>query len=144
MIQLSVEEVAFIFGYIGEHDFAAGYLHSIIGQQDSQNLSGRMTASSHSLLARGYLLVDDSLQESSLEPSIESIAQNIVAAIESNKPFDKETIQDVAESEMALFDSLLSLKSKLEKIEEEDRRRNWANEGLSFFIELLRKNHEKK
>jgi len=52
MYRLSVEEVAFAMGLFGDYEIAAGYLMTTLGQMEKENLSGRLAAASHSLLAR--------------------------------------------------------------------------------------------
>jgi len=52
MYRLSVEEVAFAMGLFGDYEIAAGYLIAALGQMEKENLSGRLAAASHSLLAR--------------------------------------------------------------------------------------------
>ena len=55
---LSVEEIVFLMGYVGGVEAAAGYLTAILGQLPAEELMGRITAASHSLLSRGLLTVD--------------------------------------------------------------------------------------
>ncbi len=58
MFRLSVEELAFAMGFLGGSDVAAGFLEAAVGKQNTDNVSGRITAASHSLLARELLTLD--------------------------------------------------------------------------------------
>lgn len=55
---LSIEEMAYAMGFLGGAETAAGFLQTLTGQLSNSNLDGRITAASHSLLARGYLQFD--------------------------------------------------------------------------------------
>lgn len=70
IFQLSIEEVAFALGYLGGADAAAGYLTAISGQISADELAGRMTAATHSLLARELLIIDLVSDEVSMNPEL--------------------------------------------------------------------------
>lgn len=55
---LSVEEMAYIFGFLGGSEVAAGFLNATVGQLSPTDLTARLTAASHSLLARELLKLD--------------------------------------------------------------------------------------
>lgn len=65
---LSIEEVAFAMGYLGGVETAAGFLTAITGKLPTDELTGRITAASHSLLARGLLILDSISARASLDP----------------------------------------------------------------------------
>jgi GAF domain-containing protein len=69
-----------------------------------------------------------------------SDATEFVAAIGEGKlDFDYKTLDhEYAEGKNRLADSLISMQSKLKTLNEEESRRQWANEGLSKFVDILR------
>ncbi len=77
VFQLSLEEVAFAMGYLGGAKVAAGYLTAITGKLSSDELAGRMTAASHSLLARDLLVLDAATARASMEQEL----QQAIAAL---------------------------------------------------------------
>ncbi|MEZ4713892.1 MAG: hypothetical protein R3A44_42300 [Caldilineaceae bacterium] len=98
--KLSVEELGFLMGYLGESAAAAGYLTSIIGAQAEENLTGRITAASHSLVARGLLRIGASAAETSLEPELAAFVQTIIAASASLRC---EKLQGAEEDVLTIF-----------------------------------------
>jgi hypothetical protein len=67
---LSVEENGFALGATGRLDVAAGYLSSIPGKLEAQEMSGRLAAASHSLLARGLYRLNFETGEGELDPGL--------------------------------------------------------------------------
>lgn len=85
---LSIEEVAFALAAAGDSDGAAGFLQSLVGNLSPDQLSGRLTAASHSLLARGILTIDLSNQQSSMSTDlarIVSVFTNATSSIRCTK-----------------------------------------------------------
>jgi len=78
--QLSIEEVGFIMGYLGEREAAAGYLIGLIGQQNNDNLTGRIVAASHSLVVRGILKVGTVPTDTALDPTVANLIRGIISA----------------------------------------------------------------
>jgi len=76
--KLSVEEVAFALGYVGGADTAAGFLISLIGQHTAEDLTGRLTAASHSLVARELLASIPGTDEMVLDPAMLRVANSMV------------------------------------------------------------------
>lgn len=75
VFQLSIEEVTFALGFLGGADVAAGYLTAITGQLSTDELAGRVTAATHSLLARDLLIIDSVSGDGSMNPDLrETIA----------------------------------------------------------------------
>jgi len=56
--QLSVEEVAYAMGLLGEPGVARGFMITVLGEQDAREMEGHLFAASHSLMAREYLELD--------------------------------------------------------------------------------------
>ena len=75
---LSIEEVAFALGHVGGADTAAGFLSTLIGQRPSDELTGRLTAAGHSLLARGLLLPAPSSAGATLIPELRQAMESMV------------------------------------------------------------------
>lgn len=67
---LSIEELAYAMGFLGGAETAAGFLQTLAGQLNDANLDGRITAASHSLLARGYLQFDLSSKAKALQAEL--------------------------------------------------------------------------
>jgi putative methionine-R-sulfoxide reductase with GAF domain len=67
-------------------------------------------------------------------------ATEFVAAIGEGKlDYDyKKLDADYATGKNRLADSLISMQSKLRTLNEDEQRRNWANEGLTKFVDILR------
>lgn len=80
MYRIAVEELAFAMGFLGDSAAAAGFLNTIFGEQNQDNLSGRITAASHSLLARDLLTIDLGSGESRLTDEFHDIVQTIVTS----------------------------------------------------------------
>lgn len=80
MMKLSVEEVAFVMGALGEPDAAAGFLAALVGRQERENLSGRITAATHSLIARGLLQVDATTGQNQLDAPLAQMVQVMLTA----------------------------------------------------------------
>lgn len=78
MFKLSIEEVAFALGYVGGADTAAGFLSTFIGQRPVDELAGRLTAASHSLIARELLIPAPSLTEATLAPELRRAMESMV------------------------------------------------------------------
>lgn len=58
---LSLEEIAFAFAALGRSELAASFLKTTVGDLHPDNLTGRLTAASHSLIARDlFALTSDS------------------------------------------------------------------------------------
>lgn len=79
MIRLSVEEVAFIAGYLGETAAAAGYLTGVVGSQSAENFNGRITAAGHSLIARGLMQLGTSPGEVIVDDAARDLIQVVVS-----------------------------------------------------------------
>lgn len=77
-LRLSIEEVAFALGYVGGADTAAGFLTSLIGQHTPDDLSGRLTAASHSLVARELLTLASAPSEASLDPALRRAVESMM------------------------------------------------------------------
>jgi putative methionine-R-sulfoxide reductase with GAF domain len=69
-----------------------------------------------------------------------SDATEFVGAIGEGKlDFDYKTLDDdYLSGKNKLADSLISMQSKLKSLNEEEQRRQWANEGLTKFVDILR------
>lgn len=67
-------------------------------------------------------------------------ATEFVAAIGEGKlDFDYKTLDEgFAQGKNQLADSLISMQGKLKSLNEEEHRRQWANEGLTKFVDILR------
>ncbi len=70
MYRLSVEEVAFAMGLLGDYDMAAGYLIATLGPLEEEDLSGRMAAAGHALMARDLLDVEDHPETGKLDETL--------------------------------------------------------------------------
>ena len=70
---LSIEEMAFALGHAGGAETAAGYLTAITGQLTEDNMTGRMTAASHSLLSRGYLTWDGGAARATMNADLQQV-----------------------------------------------------------------------
>lgn len=57
--RLSIEELAFALGVIGGVEVASAFLLTTLGKLKDDDLSGRLTAASHSLLARELLTIEE-------------------------------------------------------------------------------------
>ncbi len=75
---LSIEEVAFALGHVGGADTAAGFLSTLIGERPADELTGRLTAAGHSLLARGLLALAPSAAEATLAPALRRAMESMV------------------------------------------------------------------
>jgi GAF domain-containing protein len=71
-------------------------------------------------------------------------ATDFVAAIGQGKlDFDYKVLDsEYAEGKNRLADSLIEMQRKLKTLNEEEQRRQWANEGLSKFVEILRSSND--
>lgn len=78
--RLSIEEVGFLMGYLGEREAAAGYLTGLLGQQNSDNLSGRIVAASHGLVARDILTVGEAATDTSIDSTVAGLIQSMISA----------------------------------------------------------------
>lgn len=72
LFKLSAEEVAFVMATLGQAELAAAYLKSIIGDVHPDNLTGRLTAASHSLMARDLFMLDLDAGDAHLDTALES------------------------------------------------------------------------
>lgn len=79
-LSLSIEEVAFALAVAGDSDVAAGFLQSLVGDLSPDQLSGRLTAAGHSLLARRILTIDLSNQQSSMSTDLARIVSVFTSA----------------------------------------------------------------
>jgi len=68
--QLSIEEVAVSIASLGHSEAAAGFLQSITGDLTSDQLSGRLTAATHSLISRELLNINLTNESSTLQPDL--------------------------------------------------------------------------
>lgn len=100
MLRLSVEELAFAMGFLGGADVAASFLETILGKQNKDNLSGRVTAASHSLIARELLTLDLVTGENSLE---ETFSQLVRAMMESGRSIRAQQMADGQEATLTCF-----------------------------------------
>ena len=75
---LSVEELGFAMGFLGGTDVAAGFLEAILGAQNQDNLSGRITAASHSLIARGLLTLDLATGQNELNGDLSTLVKTMM------------------------------------------------------------------
>ncbi|TAH25357.1 MAG: PAS domain S-box protein [Cytophagales bacterium] len=75
---------------------------------------------------------------SSLENEINS-ATNLINAMENGNLDLESTEANISQS--GLYQSLLEMKTKMQKIAIEEKQRSWATEGLANFAELLRSNN---
>lgn len=65
------------------------------------------------------------------------------ALFEGKLDFDYKSLDnDYTTGKNALADSLIALQVKLQDLNEEERRRQWANEGLSQFVDILRSSND--
>ncbi len=71
-------------------------------------------------------------------------ATDFVAAIGQGKlDFDYKVLDDAyAEGKNRLADSLIEMQRQLKTLNEEEQRRQWANEGLSRFVDILRSSND--
>lgn len=72
-------------------------------------------------------------------------ASDFVGAIgEGNLDIDykKELDADYQEGKSRLTDSLLLMQARLKELQEEEKKRQWTNEGLAKFVEILRETHQ--
>jgi putative methionine-R-sulfoxide reductase with GAF domain len=71
-------------------------------------------------------------------------ATDFVAAIGEGKlDFDYKTLDaEYAEGKNKLADSLIAMQGKLKTLNEEEQRRQWANEGLTKFVDILRSSND--
>jgi hypothetical protein len=77
--QLSVEEVAFAMGVIGDPAVSSGFLLAILGDISQQELEGRLYAASHSLMARGLFDVNLDTQEQQLDQALGAMIRALLA-----------------------------------------------------------------
>lgn len=157
---LSIEEVAFALAAVGGSDVAAGFLQSVVGNLSPDQLSGRLTAASHSLLARQMLTIDLSEEQSSLSSDLAKIVSIFTGATSSirctkthnagemtltyfvahNGCLEYSTEQGVV-SHLTLYDSLSEILSRiLEFVEghENSRARVWGKVSGET-LQLLRR-----
>jgi hypothetical protein len=76
--RLSLEELAFALGVIGGVDVASAFLVTTLGKLKDDDLSGRLTAASHSLLARELMTIEQG--KGKLEAGLAEVATAIVAS----------------------------------------------------------------
>jgi GAF domain-containing protein len=94
------------------------------------------------------LAAPDEIQElnSSVNGILEQLkdATEFVSAIATgNLAFDYKTLdKDYSEGKNKLADSLISMQTKLRDMNAEEARRQWANEGLTKFVDILRSSNE--
>ena len=69
-LRLSVEELAFAIGAIGEAETAGAFLRVLLGTRCREEIDGRLLSASHSLIARGYLTFDLSEKERELDKQL--------------------------------------------------------------------------
>lgn len=62
-LRLSVEEMAYLIGMAGGSQQAGAFLRLVTGDLDPGELQGRLLAAAHSLLARGWLRLDERQQK---------------------------------------------------------------------------------
>jgi len=72
---LSVEEVAYCMGLLGESEAAGGFLLAVLGEIEEQEMDGHLFAASHSLIARGYLDIDLDTSEQRLDQGVAKVLQ---------------------------------------------------------------------
>jgi putative methionine-R-sulfoxide reductase with GAF domain len=90
----------------------------------------------------------DEIQE--LSSSVNGILEQLKAATEfvsaiatGNLAFDYKTLDtEYSEGKNKLADSLVSMQNKLKDMNAEEARRQWANEGLTKFVDILRSSNE--
>lgn len=76
LIRLSIEEMAYIFGWLGGEQEAAEFLKPLLGEVDPKELKGRLLAAAHSLLARGWLVMEG--EEKSLNPAVQTLIGSVL------------------------------------------------------------------
>ena len=76
-IRLSAEELAYAMGEIGESIVAGGFLQGLYGVRCRDEISGRLHAASHGLMARGLLEVDLDSGTHELDDAIAKLARTI-------------------------------------------------------------------
>ncbi len=78
MIELSVEELAFTMGYLNNNEAAAGLMTATYGQLPRAELTGRITAASHSMIARGLLEIGESVAETTLNAALREMVTGLL------------------------------------------------------------------
>ena len=89
--RLSIEEVAVSIASLGNSEAAAGFLQSITGDLTSDQLSGRLTAATHSLIARELLNIDlaneSSILQTDLARSISVMLRSTIGSVRCAKTY---------------------------------------------------------
>lgn len=79
-LTLSVEELAVVIAALGQRESAAAFLKGTVGDLHPANLTGRLTAASHSLIARGLLTIDLAAGTSAFDPQVEAMLRLLLDA----------------------------------------------------------------
>ncbi len=59
VLRLSIEEMAYVMGVLQGSSQAGAFLKSMIGEREQKEIEGRLIAAAHSLLAHGWLSLED-------------------------------------------------------------------------------------
>jgi|GEM_PF-5348998 len=78
---LSIEEFAFALGTVGGTEAALGFMTSTLGALPDHDRTSRLTAASHSLLARGLIRYDAAANLRSTEPPFKRMLLGVLQAI---------------------------------------------------------------
>jgi hypothetical protein len=76
--RLSIEELAYLMGALGEPDIAGGFLVVLLGELTPSETEGRLYAASHSLMARDLLHVDTTTGEQEICEPLADMVRGIV------------------------------------------------------------------
>ncbi|MEM4202904.1 MAG: hypothetical protein QXS54_02425 [Candidatus Methanomethylicaceae archaeon] len=77
-VVLSIEELAYAIGILGDVEAASGFLLGTLGQRPRLEVEGRLLAAAHGLIARGYLELDVVTNSSRLKDGLTRMVQPIV------------------------------------------------------------------
>jgi hypothetical protein len=77
-LRLSVEEVAYAMGLVGEPAAARGFLVSLLGDLEEPEMEGHLYAASHSLMARGLLHLNVAERTQRLDESLASMVDTVL------------------------------------------------------------------
>ncbi len=75
-IRLSIEEMAYVLGWLGGEQQAAEFLKPLLGEVDAKELTGRLLSAAHSLLARGWLVMEG--EEKALNPEVQILIGSVL------------------------------------------------------------------
>ena len=78
-IRLSIEEMAYLLGVLGGGVQAGQFLRTTIGEKDDKEIEGRLISAAHSLLARGWLILENN-QQKKIDGEIQRVLEQMLGS----------------------------------------------------------------